>query len=154
MRRKQASRMSEIPQLRLPGILVDDDNDYETRDETRRLNSISRPPQVCDEVTLSEEPARSDDMTSRDVARHHPLNQPRASSSLVQTSNSPATFSFELCETEGQEAPGGEMTSHRSSVHMPPTQNMLDDSLWMENIRRSTTLHKSGNSSSRYEDLN
>ncbi|GKT39955.1 calcium-channel protein cch1 [Colletotrichum spaethianum] len=111
---RKSARMTAIPQLDIPHILVDDD-------ELRRKSS---PVAGTGQTRL----ARSGPTTPGHQSTH-------------------SAFSFELQEGGQTSAQSSRRGSAVSPVQSPvsPAQvnNMLDDSIWLESIRRTATVRKS-----------
>lgn len=177
MELKRSARLTAIPQLDIPDILVDDEDDRAAannnniNDRTRQsASAMSRTPSTF----LSAEDARAAAAhhhrtwsgTSVDISLHetnyaHPLSTPRAAGSSVSGPLSPTSphrhnmsaFSFELQEPQGgsgsgdngSNQPGSTGSSRRGSAVSPAqVRDLLDDSIWVESIRRSATQRKSG----------
>lgn len=154
MEHKHSARMTAIPQLDVPEILVD--NEEERAD--RKSSGTAAPPSPGPGDFLSANDAHthhrtwsgvSADLSSFDTSYGHPLASPRASgpgSPLHR--NQPSAFSFEVHEPS-DEAPEGSETArdgHRgSSVSPAQVREMLDDSVWMASIRRSATMKRNNN---------
>lgn len=156
MDRKNASRMLDIPQLSIPHILVDDEpscSAIEPRDypgETApRWTQLSAGEGAGQRSTTSQT-----DVTLHDTTYQHPLSYPR-SSDPVSTSRQGSTsgFSFELYEPDAQNQSAGRSSGRDSGVNPTETRDMLDDSVWMESIRRSATLRRPDRGTYRYGDL-
>lgn len=193
METKRAGRMTAIPQLDVPEILVDNEEQRAEEEQQRRQGQGQgqgqgqqmQPPTpggggarsrakssaaatVLDSDSLlspSTSRARSQhrswaaglgaDLSSYDTSYGHPLAGPRASrpSAASGSHRSQASaFSFELADP-GEVAAAGdvgdEATSlgRRGSATVDPAvvRDMLDDSIWVESLRRSaTTMRKSG----------
>ncbi|KAJ6445532.1 protein phosphatase 2A regulatory subunit cdc55 [Purpureocillium lavendulum] len=165
MDRKRASRMSGVPELTIPDIFVDDEG-VEGRSETEAEGasrsfkadegSVARWTHLSvGEGGSGHQGRRSMDAdpTQRDGSYEHPLSLPRLSVSTGAPQETNSGFSFELYEPEGQ-GPNSAHSSRRGSA-VSPTQarDMLDDSIWMESIRRSATLRRPEGGSYRYGDL-
>jgi voltage-dependent calcium channel len=84
--------------------------------------------------------ASSTDISNHDASYDHPLSLPRISTSMPGHRHENSAFSFELQE------PGissGENSRRGSSVSPAQVRELLDDSVWVESIRRSATIRKS-----------
>ncbi|VBB72796.1 Putative calcium-channel protein [Podospora comata] len=161
MQSKQNARMTAIPQLDVPEILVDNE------EERRERNTVAGVPGGAGIGTLTEEGATllaaaaadtngrarswsglGADLSSYDTSYGHPLagsrtSKPSASGHQAQRSG----FSFDLPDP-ADGAQDDEATSpigrRGSSVSPAVVRDMLDDSVWVESIRRSATMRKSG----------
>jgi hypothetical protein len=194
MEKKRAGRMTAIPQLDIPEILVDNEEHRPKRDEetseeedpyhqkrqkhqdqqqqqhaaasrSRAKSSAAATTLGSDSGSLlspSSSRAKSQhrswaglgaDLSSYDTSYGHPLAEPRASSSS-RPAASPAghrsqasNFSFELSEpgvVAGDDADEATSLGRRGSAVDPRlVRDMLDDSVWVESLRRSAT-RKSG----------
>lgn len=158
LERKRAARMTAIPQLDVPHIFVEEDEDNKTAGQARQ----SQPAYGGSSTHLSVDGGAGQheaattgltDMSAHDMSYQHPLSQPRSSQ---PTSSLPSGFSFELYEPETQGSGQGvapeEMDRRGSAVASSPVdaQGILDDSIWMDSIRRSATTRRSGGGSYRY----
>ncbi|KAL2020188.1 hypothetical protein VTK56DRAFT_8712 [Thermocarpiscus australiensis] len=168
MESKRAARMTAIPQLDIPEILVDNEEQRaEEEQRTGRGRSKSTAlgtlgSEGAGGGLLSPSSSRAQhrswsgiatDLSSYDASYGHPLAAPRASG---PTTTGPATpshrtqssaISFELSEPEETAGDGDEATNlgHRgSSVDPAVVRDMLDDSVWVESLRRSATMRRSG----------
>lgn len=152
--RQRASRMTTIPQLSVPEIFVDDDDD-DDGDQTQDIQPQQRPEVPSFGQSTSPDDAGSERSTptanvpSQDTGYQHPLSYPRSSLSTSHHATS-SGFSFELYEPDIQGSGSGEMVRRGSSVSQTSTRGMLDDSVWVESIRRSTTLRRSDRDHYRY----
>ncbi|KAL3961588.1 hypothetical protein ACCO45_003111 [Purpureocillium lilacinum] len=165
MDRKRASRMSGVPQLTIPDIFIDDDEieghlesdgDGAGRAFKPDEGSVARWTHLSVGEGGSGQQARRSldaDTAPREGPYEHPLSLPRLSVSTGAQAETTSGFSFELYEPEDA-APSSAQTSRRGSA-VSPTQarDMLDDSVWMESIRRSATLRRPERGSYRYGDL-
>lgn len=187
---KRAGRMTAIPQLDVPEILVDNEEQRaEEEERERRQRAQELPPHPRDQpraghsrgvssmdatgtadsetlgALLSPSTSRAaqhktwsglgdTDLSSFDTSYGHPLAGPRSSSHNRSAGHHhrshESTFSFELSppdEGAGREV-GDEATSlgrRESAVDPSVVRDMLDDSVWVESLRRSaTTMRKSG----------
>jgi hypothetical protein len=155
--RKQSARMTAVPQLNIPEIMVENDL---SDDETGRagpkspLSPASRPPSVD-----AGEPRNwlgSVDLSLHDTSWSHPLSFPRAAPPSPTTPAQPSAFSFEIEEDDSYEpqqsatqartsAPTGRESNHLDPVSPVQARGMLDDSVWGESIRRSATVRQTQN---------
>lgn len=152
MERKRSGRMTGIPQLDVPDIFVDDDGS-----DTEAANKSSRRPstQAASPTHLSVDGKYGQQRV--DNAWHagggdHPLSFPRSSSSTPSPPGTPSGFGFDLLEA-AQGRVSGEMSRPTSSVSPAQARDLLEDSVWLDSIRRSTTTRKSDRGSYRYADL-
>lgn len=158
--------MTTVPQLDIPHILVDEgdedenDNDGATPQTPLRGNSQPSSPTHLSADRRSFGHARissgSTDAAQQGSAWHHPLSLPRSTTSTPSPPLSPSNLGFELRDAPGQVSPSpstGELHRRTSSVSPTQARDMLDDSVWMESIRRSTTTRRSDRGSYRYADL-
>lgn len=172
---KNSARMTMIPRLDIPDILVDDnDNDYDAGGAGPPSPRSPRSPRSPSSPTgplathLSVDGAQSrswygsEDLSHYDGGWQHPLSFPRSSpAGAASHQATPSAFSFELQEpldssSGGNAAPQQGLSSQRSSAAAGPLQvrDILDDSIWVESIRRSATVRRSQNRGSyRYGDL-
>ncbi|KAK2609041.1 calcium channel protein [Conoideocrella luteorostrata] len=155
MEKKRASRMSIIPQLTIPHILVDD----EASDNVHRVNEdhTSEQPRWT-HLSTGEGASRQDTSHSADLSLHetiyqHPLSYPQSSQTTAPRQGSTSGFSFELYEVDNQNQNVPQSGGHGSAVSPTEARDMLDDSVWMESIRRSATLRRPDRGSYRFGDL-
>lgn len=171
MEQKRSARMTGVPQLDIPDILVDDEDERATGAGVGQ--SAGTAPSQAASTFLSAEHAagsaqhhRSWSGASMDISLHdtnyaHPLSGPRTgglSSSSASGGLQPqrhqhnsSAFSFELQEPSAQTAADGSRRgsavsamSGVSGVSPGLVREMLDDSVWVESIRRSATQRRSG----------
>ncbi|KAH6688201.1 calcium-channel protein cch1 [Verticillium dahliae] len=142
--RKQAGRMTAVPQLDIPHIFVDDEDGSKQQTPTIRQSGQGK------STLLSAEDADrahhrswsgSSDLQGPglDGEYQHPLSFPRSGPSSPSHQSANSAFSFELQE------PGlgsGENSRRTSAVSPAQVSNILDDSVWVESIRRSATVRK------------
>ncbi|KAF5020713.1 hypothetical protein F66182_7275 [Fusarium sp. NRRL 66182] len=158
LQRKHLARMTAIPQLNIPEILVEDNlSDDETGGAGPKspLSPMSRPSSVD-----AGEPRNwlgSVDLSLHDTSWSHPLSFPRAAPPSPTTPAQPSAFSFEIEEDDPHEQQQPATMQARTSApptresnHLDPTspvqvRGMLDDSVWGESIRRSATVRQSQN---------
>ncbi|KXJ91978.1 ion transporter [Microdochium bolleyi] len=197
--KKRAARMTAIPQLDVPDILVEDEED--------RVRSVAGEQPPSQRATMGG-PLTTSDMTpaflvaanalraphqswapgshSSDVSSlagqsttsSHPLSLPRSAPSMPRHESQNSAFSFEILEPTSS-APGGGATTptrgsvggvgagagargsggtlgaggagtgsaqssrHNSTVDASQVRELLDDSVWVDSIRRSATVRKS-----------
>ncbi|KAK3695182.1 Ion transport protein-domain-containing protein [Podospora appendiculata] len=157
MELKRSARMTAIPQLGVPEIMVDNESDRGSEPGGVRGNNNGGPlsPGVGDFLSADDAHAHhhrswsglsSADLSSFDTSYGHPLAGPRASGpSSPSHRNQQSSFSFELLEAEDEaatEAAAEGTTSPRRGSAVSPAQvrEMLDGSVWMASIRRSATV--------------
>ncbi|KXX81687.1 Calcium-channel protein cch1 [Madurella mycetomatis] len=178
MESKRAARMTAIPQLGVPEILVDNEEQRAagrgrakstaavlttTTNRGAGTTSGSGAALLSPSSSLSRPHHKSwsglgTDLSSYDTSYGHPLAGPRTSSrqATTPTATGPtsrrdqhlSTFSFELPEPGEAPGDGGDeattLERRGSSVDPALVRDMLDDSVWVESIRRSATMRKSG----------
>lgn len=172
---KKSARMTAIPQLDLPGILVDDEEERANKKKTPSGLSLSpygpispgtpspgSAPLHSPSTFLS--PTRNSggsnhqktfSNTSADLTLQthfensgaHPLSAPqgRGSGGYDGHQSTHSAFSFELQEpASGQSSRRPSNRNSRSNSAVSPIQmsQILDDSIWMDSIRRSATLKR------------
>ncbi|PNY29300.1 Calcium-channel protein cch1 [Tolypocladium capitatum] len=159
MERKRASRMSGVPELTIPDILVDggggdgdDDGDERTRSFMPEEGSVARWAHlsVGDGAGRQTRMSTATDATQPDGAYQHPLSYPRSPASTTAShkgTTSGLGLSLELKEPDGQASRRG------SAVSPSQVRDMLDDSVWMESIRRSATLRRPEKGSYGHRDV-
>ena len=166
---KRSARMVDIPQLGVPEILVDDEEERSARSATRNLSrqttsgfpsAMTSGPGATSPTTgalLSADDATrahhhrtssgaTADLSAFDTSYgQHPLAGPRSPDAMSpggqHRAGQPSAFSFDLQEVSDA---GGSSTrsSRRGSVNAENVREMLDDSVWMDSIRRSATVRK------------
>lgn len=161
---KRSARMTAIPQLDVPEILVDNDEDKPSTDKGGgAATSGPLSPGPLSPAFLSADDAHthhhrswsniSADLSSYDTSYGHPLAGPRASGpSSPGHRGQPSAFSFELSEAQPDysdvpidDGAGDSGAGHRASAVSPAqVREMLDDSVWMASIRRSATMNRRG----------
>ncbi|KAH6854398.1 Ion transport protein-domain-containing protein [Chaetomium sp. MPI-CAGE-AT-0009] len=191
MERKRAGRMTAIPQLDIPEILVDNEERRPEQGEEggqdgRGGQGQQKQQQQQQPAAASRSRAKSSaavttpvsgsggllspsssrgksqhrswtglgaDLSSYDTSYGHPLAEPRGSRPAAAAAAAPSrqsqgsTFSFELTEpglVAGDDADEATSLGRRgSSVDPSVVRDMLDNSVWVESLRRSAT-RKSG----------
>ncbi|KAK0628154.1 Ion transport protein-domain-containing protein [Bombardia bombarda] len=166
MELKRSARMTDIPQLGVPEIMVDHEEDGSSGGSVDGKGGgagDTEPLSPGGGNFLSAEDARahhrswssaSADLSTYDISYGHPLAGPRASGPASPSQrNHPGAFSFELHDEDrdglvagdGEGGDGGDGTARTengrrgSSVSPAQVREMLDDSVWMASIRRSAT---------------
>ncbi|KAG5953359.1 hypothetical protein E4U53_005835 [Claviceps sorghi] len=156
METKRASRLSTMPQLTIPHILVNDESDDGISAESR--GRTSEQPQWT-HLSAGGDAVQNDAPSSTDLSRHemtyqHPLSDPQSPLASTSRQGSTSGFSFELYEPEAEQEFGSQPVGNdRSSPSASEARDMLDDSIWMESIRRSATLRRHDKGSHRLGDL-
>ncbi|KAH7326761.1 Ion transport protein-domain-containing protein [Stachybotrys elegans] len=150
--RQRASRMMSVPSIEIPDMFVDVNVHGQAVQETKTRSrpSLADGNLRLDTTNLGGTPSQQ----ARDSVHQHPLSFPTtsgfaASSATAATSRKrgdTSAFSFELEEPEGQQQQPEEM-GQRGSGLSPTTPSrigsMLDESVWIETLRRSTTQRRS-----------
>ncbi|KAI1375540.1 Ion transport protein-domain-containing protein [Hypoxylon crocopeplum] len=148
MDKKRSARMTAIPQLDVPDIFVDDEEDRQRASQQRSTMAAPPASTTSSDFLAVSDVARpqhrswssSTDISTYDSSQTHPLSLPRASPSMPGHRTQASAFSFELQD------PGtgsGENSRRGSSVSPAQVRELLDDSVWVESIRRSATIRKS-----------
>ncbi|KAI1430100.1 Ion transport protein-domain-containing protein [Xylaria sp. FL1777] len=149
MDKKRSGRMTAVPQLDVPEIFVDDESD-QARDRTRAMqqrSTLAIPPTpgasdflaVSDGTRSHRSWSLGADISTYDTTPSHPLSAPRATSIVSGNRPETSTYSFDVQESTTSN------TRERQGSEVSPAQlrSFLDDSVWAESIRRSTTVRKS-----------
>lgn len=141
--------MTAVPQLDVPDIFVED-NDAQQRTPQRATVAVT--PRSRAATTSSDFLAAADAVRPQhrswasssdihnDASYEHPLSLPRTGPSSPGHRHEDSAFSFELQE------PGtssGQSSRRGSAVSPAQVRELLDDSVWVESIRRSATVRKS-----------
>ncbi|CAK7567807.1 MAG: calcium channel protein [Sporothrix epigloea] len=171
MLNKYPERRAATTQLNIPNIFVDDEDDRAA--ETGPGAVVFVPPAQAGSAFLSADGAagsshhhRSWSGASMDISHHdtgyaHPLSATLTSRLSTQTGygalqppqrhqhHSSSASSFELQETGGHSGSNGsrrgsEVSSMSGSGSPGLVREMLDDSIWLDSIRRSATQRRSG----------
>lgn len=156
MEKKHASRMSAIPQLTIPHILVDEPSGGFMKDQGKDAASEDQPRWTqlsVGEGTGHYTETGQTDLSLHDTTYQHPLTYPRSSQTSAPRQGSTSGFSFELYEPEAHNQEASHTNNRGSAVSPTEAQDMLDDSVWMESIRRSATLRRPDRGSYRFGDL-
>lgn len=149
--------MTGIPHLDIPDILVEED------DEGLIGGAAPHSP-----VGLSSPISPTDgdqhrswfggaDLSLHDTSWAHPLSVPRAAPPTTTSHHAtPSAFSFELQESDTYDQPDQQQQQYPSAGNRQSTEpspgtasanqvrGMLDDSVWVESIRRSASLRRPG----------
>ncbi|OAA61145.1 calcium channel subunit cch1 [Niveomyces insectorum RCEF 264] len=162
MDQKRFARMTDVPQLGIPDILVDDEDDRAAASENTHAEVPSSSRTVSSFLSAEDVRAanhhRSWSGASMDISLHdasygHPLSAARTSglpSPTIpvgleqQQRHHNSGFSFELQEESGDRAEGASNDRRGSAVSPGLVREMLDDSVWVESIRRSATQRRGG----------
>jgi hypothetical protein len=164
---KRSARMTAIPQLDVPEILVENEEDRAEREASEAGGTLdtlgssaagaSASAIMGADGFLSAYDAHhtshhhrtwsavSTDLSSYDMSYGHPLAGPRASGPASHSHrNQASAFSFELHESGDGTEESEQVTRGRRGSSVSPAQvrEMLDDSVWMESIRRSATTKR------------
>lgn len=148
---KHSARMTTIPQLNVPEILVDDD-EQKLDAAIGSSNKASRPllPTLNTNIESSKRPSVwAGEASPRDAGPQHPLSFPRTSGGGISPPASPMRTSFQLSPSD---ASNGESERRGRSLSPAQARGMLDDSVWVESIRKSKTLRRSDKTVYRYGD--
>ncbi|KAH8675332.1 ion transporter [Xylariales sp. PMI_506] len=150
MDKKRAGRMTAVPQLDVPDIFVEDNDDQQKPPQRATMAATPRAraaTTASDFLTASDAMrpqhkswASGGDISMFESNTAHPLSLPRAAPSMPGHRADNSAFSFELQE------PGtssGENSRRGSAVSPAQVRELLDDSVWVESIRRSATVRKS-----------
>lgn len=143
--------MTTIPQLRIPDILVEDDEDDSFSAQTEAKLSQLGTGAGEDGHRKSAWPPES--IADGGAMHNHPLGLPRESLSVNEESGGISTFSFELEMPDVREGAVAELERPVDDGNLDSVQDMLDGSVWIDSIRRSATLRSTDRSSYRYDDL-
>jgi len=155
---KHSARMTGVPQLDIPDIFVDDEDD--TTQGTRTPRESSRRPSLqASPSHLSVDGGHNSPRVSSEIAGpawhsgiRHPLSAPRSATSTPSPPGTPSGFGFDLLDG-GQARSSADFSRPTSAVSPSQARDLLEDSAWLDSIRRSTTRRSGGKSSSRYADL-
>ncbi|WQF85104.1 Putative EF-hand domain, voltage-dependent calcium channel, alpha-1 subunit, Ion transport [Colletotrichum destructivum] len=146
---RKSARMTAIPQLDIPHILVDDDELRLKSSPVAGTGQTRSALLTVDDANKSSHNSWSGpgptDLPSDDY--QHPLSLARSGPTTPGHQSTHSAFSFELQEGGQNSAQSSRRGSAVSPVQSPvsPAQvnNMLDDSIWLESIRRTATVRKS-----------
>ena len=153
MAKKRAGRMTAIPQLDVPDIFVDDE-EGRARGVLQR-STMAAPPTASSNRSsdlintpdamrpLHKSWSSSVDISSYDSAPAHPLSFPRSSPSMPGHQAPSSAVSFEVQEPGSSSAENAGRQRGVSDVNPSQVRGLLDDSVWVESIRRSATIRKS-----------
>ncbi|KAM3450960.1 hypothetical protein MY5147_009196 [Beauveria neobassiana] len=149
---KRSARMTMVPQLSVPEILVDDE-ESNVNTAAGTSDKTNRPllPSLNTNLETPKKPSIwAAEISPRDSGVQHPLSFPRTSGEGLSPPVSPMRTGFQLSPSDASNA-----DSERRGRSLSPAQarGMLDDSVWVESIRKSKTLRHSNKSTYRYGDL-
>ncbi len=151
MEKKRAGRMTAIPQLDVPDIFVDDE-EQRTRGGLQR-STLAVPPgrsatKSSDLLStpdagrpLHQSWSSSVDISSYDSTSAHPLSFPRATPSMPGHQPPGSRVSFEVQEPSSSS--GEASGSQPNAVSPAQVRDLLDNTIWVDSIRRSATIKKS-----------
>lgn len=167
MELKKTARMTAIPQLELPNILVDDEEDRQRNKKkpstlsphgamsaggplhspTTFLSPTRNSGGSTHQKNLSNTSADLSLQTHLEGPGAHPLSAPQGHGGVGHDGHQSthSAFSFELQEpASGQSSRRGSNRNSRSNSAVSPSQmsQILDDSIWMDSIRRSATMKR------------
>ncbi|KAM3497669.1 hypothetical protein MY10362_008987 [Beauveria mimosiformis] len=152
MSMKRSARMTMVPQLSVPEILVDDE-ESNVNTAAGTSDKTNRPllPSLNTNLETPKKPSVwAAEISPRDSGIQHPLSFPKTSGGGLSPPASPMRTGFQLSPSGASNA-----DSERRGRSLSPAQarGMLDDSVWVESIRKSKTLRHSDKSTYRYGDL-
>lgn len=145
MDRKRSARMTAVPQLEIPHIFVDEGDDSQPpsagpdpsgKGKSAMLSVDDVGTRTRDRSWSGSEPP------SPGGAYQHPLASPRAGPPSPGHHPSNSAFSFELQESVSSRPGSGQNSRRGSAVSPSNVRDMLDESVWVDSIRRSTTVHR------------
>lgn len=154
MEKKRAGRMTAIPQLDVPDIFVDDEEERSKGAGQRSTMAVPpssasarRPSDLLTTPDMARPLHKSwsssvDISSSYDSTSAHPLSFPRANPSMPGHQPQGTSLNFEVQEAGSSI---GRDNASTQSTNTSPAQvrGLLDDSVWVESIRRSATIRKS-----------
>ena len=155
--------MAGVPQLGIPDILVDDEEVVSGDDRSDNGDGQDKRTSLRAEASGSAQRwswamGPGDRGSYEQGAAQHPLSAPRLSPTSPTQPGSGSGFNFEVQTPTGEE-PSGRLSVGGGDVNRPAravgssrVEDMLDDSVWVESIRRSATIRRSDRGSYRYGD--
>lgn len=152
MAKKHAGRMTAIPQLNLPEIFVDDGDDNSDVPKT----PVDAPGSPDAMLSAGAGPSNTSAWPTTSAAgRSHPLSLPRIVTHGLSPPGTPSALSFDIARSEHSQGSGERSRRGSSGGGVSPAQarEMLDDSVWVQSIRKSKTTRKADRTSYRYGDL-
>jgi voltage-dependent calcium channel len=135
---KRSARMTGIPQLDIPDILVDDEDMQSTGNNPGKEPTSSALLSASDARAHHRTWSGSADLSLHDTAYQHPLSFPRATPTSPSHQATNSAFSFEI-----QDQGSNDNSRRGSAVSPAQVRDILDDSVWVESIRRSVTVRRS-----------
>ncbi|KAI1492345.1 ion transporter [Biscogniauxia mediterranea] len=140
--KKKSARMTAVPQFGVPDIFVDDEEERPRAAQQRTtLATTPSKPKPSDFLAAPDalRPqhkswSSSTDLPTYDSTYTHPLSLPRSSPAGHRSEES--AYSFELQDASNS----GENSRRGSAVSPSQVRYFLDDSVWVESIRRSATI--------------
>jgi hypothetical protein len=152
METKRSARMTEIPQLSVPEIFVDEgeENPFEAGEGSSSQGRRPPLPTINTDVEKHRTSAWTTDTSPRDSGLQHPLSFPRTSGGGLSPPASPLQSGFQMSPSARS---SGELSHRGSSISPAQARDMLDDSIWVESIRKSKTIRRSDRTTYRYGDL-
>lgn len=153
MDKKRAARMSAIPQLNLPEIFVDPGEENAPKTPVEAPGPSDTLLTVGSSASLHKRSAWSTDMAAARASGNHPLSLPRLVTHGLSPPGTPSAASFDIARSDAQSHTSGEMSRRGSNVSPSQARDMLDDSVWVQSIRKSKTMRKSDRTSYRYGDI-
>jgi hypothetical protein len=150
--------MTGVPQLDIPDIFVDDEDNTtqgaQTPEQSSRGPSVqASPSHLSVDGGHIQSKATSETADNAYSGTRHPLMAPRSAASTPSPPGTPSGFGFELLEG-GQARSSADFSRPTSAVSPSQARDLLEDSAWLDSIRRSTTTRRSdGKGSYRYADL-
>lgn len=148
--------MQGISQLSIPDILVgNEDEEVKTAmsDEDTQTTQLTR----WTYLSVGEGSGLRDGKAEAhlgDRTYQHPLSRAPSHTSAASRESTNPSFSLELLHELDSHNPGTDLSGRRgSTMSQRQAHEMLDDSVWMESIRRSATTHRQRRGSHRYGDL-
>ncbi|KAI2635172.1 ion transporter [Xylaria nigripes] len=150
MEQKRAGRMTAVPQLDVPEIFVDDENDR-GRDRARMgqnrttlatplSRTVSSNLLSVSNTTRLQQRSRSlgADSSPYDTTQAHPLSSPYVAPAASRSRAATTEYSFNV-----QGNTSNYRQRHGSEVSPAQLRSFLDDSVWADSIRRSSTVRNS-----------
>lgn len=152
MEKKRAGRMAGVPQLNLPEIFVEDGDDNSDVPKT----PVDAPGSPGDMLSAGTGPSQQSAWPGASAAgRSHPLSLPRLVTHGLSPPGTPSATSFDIARSEHSQGSGERSRRGSSAGGVSPAQarEMLDDSVWVQSIRKSKTMRKADRTSYRYGDI-
>jgi voltage-dependent calcium channel len=146
MEKKRSGRMTAVPQLDVPEIFVDDENDRARAAQQRSTLAVPPTPAAPSDFLTVSDTTRPQhrswslgaDLSTYDTTQSHPLSAPRVAPTVSGNHPESSTYNFDV-----QENPVPNTERHGGEVTPTQVRSFLDDSVWAESIRRSATVRKS-----------